>query len=89
MPPGLGDQVLPYPDPRLICRDKIPPLLSLPFRRTLFLKADVALLQPVEDLFALLQTVHPVGCHAPVRWCQSRDPEVPEGFCELNSGVLG
>lgn len=89
VPPGLVDQVLPHPDPCHTYRDKIPPLLSLPFRRTLFLDTDVALLQPVEDLFALLQTVHVVGCHAPVRWCQWRDPEVPEGFCELNSGVLG
>ena len=30
-----------------------------------------------------------VGCHAPVRWSGWRDAEVPEGFTELNSGVLG
>ena len=24
-----------------------------------------------------------------MRWCDWKSPEVPEGFCELNSGVLG
>lgn len=89
VPPGLFDVVLSHPDPRATYRDKIPPLLDLPFRRTLFLDTDVALLQPLDDLFELLKSVHVVGCHAPVRWCQWRDPMVPEGFCELNSGVLG
>lgn len=89
VPPGHFELVLSHPDPRATYRDKIPPLLDLPFRRTLFLDTDVALLQPLDDLFELLKTVHVVGCHAPVRWCQWRDPVVPEGFCELNSGVLG
>lgn len=89
VPAGLFEQVLPHPDPRHTYRDKIPPLLRLPFRRTLFLDTDVELLQPLDDLFTLLESVHLVGCHAPVRWCQWRDPAVPEGFCELNSGVLG
>lgn len=89
VPPGRFDVVLPHPDPRATYRDKIPPLLDPPFARTLFLDTDVELLQPIDDLFTLLKTVHLVGCHAPVRWCQWRDPGVPEGFCELNSGVLG
>ena len=25
----------------------------------------------------------------PVRWCDWKNDEIPEGFCELNSGVLG
>lgn len=86
---GLFDAVLPHPDPHHSYRDKIPPLLALPFRHTLFLDTDLELLAPLEDVFALLRRMHLVGCHAPVRWCQWRDPAVPEGFCELNSGVLG
>ncbi len=89
VPDGLFDAVLSHPEPRGTYRDKIAPLLRLPFRRTLFLDTDVQLLEPLEDLFALLHHVELVGCHAPVRWCQWADPEVPEGFCELNSGVLG
>ena len=89
VPDGLFDAVLPHPQPRGTYRDKIAPLLRLPFRRTLFLDTDVQLLEPLDDLFALLHHVELVGCHAPVRWCQWADPEVPEGFCELNSGVLG
>ena len=30
-----------------------------------------------------------MGCHAPVRWSDWRSEEVPEGFSEVNSGVLG
>lgn len=89
VPEGLFDAIGLHPDPRGSYRDKILPLLRLPFRRTLFLDTDVELLQPLDDLFALLRHVDLVGCHAPVRWCQWADPEVPEGFCELNSGVIG
>lgn len=89
VPDGLFDAVLAHPDPRGSYRDKIPPLLRLPFQRTLFLDTDVELLQPLDDLFILLRHADLVGCHAPVRWCQWADPAVPEGFCELNSGVLG
>ena len=89
VPAGLFDQLLLHPEPRGSYRDKILPLLRLPFARTLFLDTDVALLHPLEDLFALLRHLDVVGCHAPVRWCQWQDPLVPEGFCELNSGVLG
>jgi hypothetical protein len=89
IPAGCFDRVLPHPDPRQSYRDKIVGLLRLPFRRTLFLDSDVELLQPLDDVFALLHVVDLVACHAPVRWFRWRDPEVPEGLCELNSGVLG
>lgn len=89
VPADRFERVLPHPDPRHGFRDKIPPLLRLPFPRTLLLDTDVELLAPLEDVFALLRSLDLVGCHAPVRWCQWQDPEVPEGFCELNSGVLG
>lgn len=83
------DRILVHPDVRRSYRDKIVPLLHLPFKRTLFLDSDVELIQPLDDLFALLDVLDVVGCHAPVRWCQWQDPSVPQGFCELNSGVLG
>lgn len=89
VPPGVFDHVSAHPDVRQTYRDKIRPLADLPFSRTLFLDTDVELLQPVEDVFRLLAAVDLLGCHAPVRWCQWVDPLVPDGFCELNSGVLG
>lgn len=89
IPEHLVDQLLPHPGPVGSFRDKIPPLLRLPYARTLFLDTDLELLAPIDDLFAILRQVDVVGCHAPVRWCQWHDPAVPEGFCELNSGVLG
>ena len=89
VPTGLFDHVSAHPEPQCTYRDKILAMGTLPFTRTLFLDTDVELLQPVEDLFRLLEAVDLVGCHAPVRWAQWADPQVPEGFCELNSGVLG
>ncbi len=83
------DRIIQHPDVHGSYRDKIPPLLNLPFRRTVFLDTDVELLQPIDDVFSLLMEVDLVGCHAPVRWSQWRDPQVPDGLTELNSGVLG
>ncbi|QNI69365.1 sulfotransferase [Cyanobium sp. NS01] len=88
VPAAAFDRVMPHPDPRRTYRDKITALLRLPFRRTLFLDSDVELLAPLDDVFKLLDVVDLVGCHAPVRSFQWRDPQVPEGVCELNSGVL-
>jgi len=89
IPDGLFDQVIHHQQPVLGYRDKITPLLKLPYRRTLFLDTDLELLRPIEDIFQILRNVDLVGCHAPVRWSQWQDPKVPEGFCELNSGVIG
>ena len=89
VPKGLFDTVILHPQPKKSYRDKILPLLNLPYRRTLFLDTDLELLSPIEDIFQILRRFDFVGCHAPVRWCDWKDAEVPEGFCELNSGVLG
>jgi hypothetical protein len=89
IPDGLFDQIIHHQQPVLGYRDKIPPLLRLPYPRTLFLDTDLELLRPIEDVFLILKSVDLVGCHAPVRWSQWQSPEVPEGFCELNSGVIG
>ena len=43
---------------------------------------------PVDDIF-ILRTIDFVGCHAPVRWSDWKSDQVPEGFSEINSGVLG
>ena len=89
IPVGLFDEILIHSDPKRSYRDKILPLLHIPYERTLFLDTDLELLSPIEDIFEILRSFDLVGCHAPVRWCDWKSPEVPEGFSELNSGVLG
>ena len=89
VPQVLFDQVIAHKHPQKSYRDKIMPLLNLPYKRTLFLDTDLELLSPIDDIFQILKSVDLVGCHAPVRWCDWQSPDVPEGFCEINSGVLG
>ena len=86
---GVFDRVLAHSDPRGSYRDKIPPLLRLPFARTLFLDTDARLTAPADGLFAALGCAHLAAAQAPVRrppgWS---DAAVPALFPELNSGVL-
>ena len=83
------DRIIIHPSPKKSYRDKILPLLYPPYKRTLFLDTDLEVLSPIDDIFQILKSVDVVGCHAPVRWCDWKSAEVPEGFSELNSGVLG
>ena len=86
---GLFDRVMPHPAPCRSYRDKIRPLLQLPFARTLFLDTDARLTAPVDGLFAALGRAHLAAAHAPVRRPQGWwDANVPALFPELNSGVL-
>ena len=89
IPHGLFEQVLPHPEPRYSYRDKIEPLIMPPFKRTLYLDTDAELIQPVCDLFAMLKSLELLACHAPVRFHGWKDPAIPDGFCEVNSGVIG
>ena len=86
---GVFDTVLPHPDPRFGFRDKIAPMLRLPFAQTLFLDSDARLTAPVEALFQAQGGADLAAVQAPVRlpagW---RDPDVPSLFSEINSGVL-
>ena len=89
IPHGLFEQVLPHPEPRHSYRDKIEPLITPPFKRTLYLDTDAVLIHPVCDLFAMLKNLEFLACHAPVHFHGWKDPAVPDGFCEVNSGVIG
>ena len=89
IPSAIFDSVIQHSQPQKSYRDKILPLLHPPYKRTLFLDTDLELLSPIDDIFKLLSSVDLVGCHAPVRWCDWNSSEIPEGFSELNSGVLG
>ena len=56
IPAGLFDQLLPHPEAVGSFRDKIPPLLRLPYGRTLFLDTDET--APID---AALQARHGPG----------------------------
>ena len=85
----LFDAVELHKTPQRSYRDKILPLIKLPYKRTIFIDTDTTIIGPLDDIFSILKSVDLVGCHAPVRWCEWNSPDVPEGFCEINSGVLG
>ena len=86
---GLFEEVIPHPNPHYSYRDKISPLLDLPFTSTIYLDSDACVVhQNISSLLAL-DTFDVAGSYAPVRippgWCDSR---VPYAFPEINTGVL-
>ena len=86
---GVFDDVLHHPDPIGGYRDKIGPLIRLPFSQTLFLDSDARLTAPVDALFLALGEADLAAVHSPVRHPSGwRDERVPSLFPELNSGVL-
>lgn len=71
--------------------DKILPLKSTPFRKTLFVDTDTVFLDPVPELFDLLERFDLAYCHAPNRIGSgenNRVSGVPDCFPEANTGVL-
>lgn len=90
--PGLGsvfDHILQHPCPEFSYRDKIVPLLNLPYEHTLFLDTDAKLIHDISSLLPLLTSFDLCASCAPVRippgWI---DPLVPLSFPEINTGVL-
>jgi len=83
------DLVLPHPSPVYSYRDKLLPLLNLPFDETLFLDTDACLINPVSDIFNACSSADLAGVYSPVRippgW---RSESAPSFFPEVNSGVL-
>ena len=86
---NIFDLVLPHPCPIYSYRDKIPPLLNLPWRKTLFLDTDACLTSEVDSIFSSLGHSHLAAAFAPVRHPSGwNDSSVPLLFPEINSGVL-
>lgn len=86
---NLFDYVIPHPDPRYSYRDKISPLLDLPFTNTLFLDSDAFLSYHLKDIFDYVQFSDLAAAFAPVRhppgWS---DLSISPVFSELNTGVI-
>lgn len=70
--------------------DKITPLCDSPYQRTLFLDTDTIVLDPVYELFDVLDQFDLTYCHAPNRGADS--PKMlsacPMAFVEPNTGVM-
>ena len=66
--------------------DKIDPLLSTPFRKSIFIDSDTFICEDISDIFNLLDSFDLAVAHA-----YDRRPvkvPVPDCFCELNTGVI-
>ena len=86
---GVFDQVLTHSQPVQGYRDKIAAMVHLPFAKTLFLDSDAQLTAPVESLFQAQGCADLAAVQAPVRLPMGwRDPDVPDLFSEINSGVM-
>lgn len=67
--------------------DKVVWIARSPFNRTLYLDADTYVCAPLDRLFALLDQFDIAAAHAPLR-ITAPVPSVPDGFPELNAGVI-
>ena len=85
VPPGLFDRIVLHRQSQQGYRDKIFPLLHLPYKRTLFLDTDLELSSSIEDISPSEKPILLLSCSCSM--VRLNSPEVPEGFCELNSGV--
>lgn len=66
--------------------DKIEPLLSTPFRKSIFIDSDTFICEDISNIFTLLDRFDLAVAHA-----YDRRPvkvPVPDCFCELNTGVI-
>lgn len=88
---GIFDDVRQIANPQHAFIDKIAPLLSTPYEKTLFVDTDTLFLEPVTELWPLLDRFDFCICHAPWRETSPEHykmPDVPIAFPELNSGVV-
>ncbi len=93
----VSDRERPAPDERVRVErldptgnpyaDKIAGMLRSPFRRTIFLDTDTYVIGELTGLFALMGRFDVAACLSP-GYRGLADPEVPEAFYELNTGLL-
>jgi hypothetical protein len=85
-PKELFDHHFSITEPNYDFSDKIGPLLSTPFERTVFLDTDTWLCEPVPEMFSILDRYDVAMAHAPMRFTATS--AVPPTFPECNSGVI-
>ncbi len=87
IPQELFTNIIVAEKPQLGFVDKILPLINSPFQKTLFLDTDTRVIEPVYELFDLLERFDLAVSHAPIRSTMEVLP-CPESFPELNTGVI-
>ena len=63
--------------------------LEMDFRRFIFFDSDTYLVEPIPDVYEVLDHYPLVGVHAPARWTCPTPYPIPDAFPELNTGVFG
>jgi hypothetical protein len=87
-PAGLFDDV------RLLEKSKYTPLFKIdgiqrsPFERTVFLDTDTLVIEPIHELWTLLDRFDFAYCHAPQRYTDTDFPGCNEAFPQGNTGVI-
>lgn len=86
---GLFHKVIKHNSPLYSYRDKIVPLINLPYALTLFIDSDAFVCSDINPIFELASCADLACAFAPVRhppgWA---DKTIPITFPELNSGVI-
>jgi hypothetical protein len=62
--------------------------LALPVDNFVFFDSDVYAVKPFEDIFTVLDHYDLMSTHAPARQTTDMPFEMPDAFCEFNTGVL-
>ncbi|MBI4697823.1 MAG: hypothetical protein HY758_02620 [Nitrospirae bacterium] len=81
------DNVIILSNPSFSYKDKISGMLLSPYKRTIFLDTDTYVIEPLGDLFNLLEYVDFAAAMEYGRSAFSAD-RVPESFPDLNTGVI-
>lgn len=63
--------------------------MDLPYKKFIFFDSDTWLVEPIDDVYEVLDHYPLAGIHAPARWTCPTPYPIPEAFPELNTGVLG
>ena len=67
---------------------KIKCLSMSPYNKTLYLDGDTTIVEPIYEIFEILNKFDLTLCHAPHRKIYEFD-DVPDAFCEFNTGLIG
>jgi hypothetical protein len=84
---NLFDLYFDLPNPKFSFIDKIIALTRSPFDKTLFLDTDTFAIEPLDEMFDLLNRFDMAAAAEPARYLYPI-AEVPTAFPELNSGVI-
>jgi hypothetical protein len=82
-----GLQMIPFEASENPHIDKISNMLASPFEETIYLDVDCQVIEPLGELFDLLEHYDIAAAHAP-GYRGAADQEVPVSFYEINTGVV-